>query len=111
MAKLGFPETWIDWVMVCVTSPLFFVIINGKPFSHITPSRGLRQGDSLLRYLFLLCAEGFTSLLAKSKMEGHIHGVSICRRAPKISHLLFADESLMFCLATQREVMEINKIL
>ena len=44
-------------------------------------------------------------------MEGRIHGVSICRRAPKISHLLFVDESLMFCLATHREVMEINKIL
>ena len=49
-------------------------------------SKGLRQGDLLSPYLFLLCAEGFTSLLQKEEMEGNIHGVSICRRALKISH-------------------------
>ena len=44
-------------------------------------------------------------------MEGRIHGVSICRRAPKISHLLFADDSLLFCHASEKETLEVLEIL
>ena len=44
-------------------------------------------------------------------MEGHIHGVSICRRAPKISHHLFADDSLLFCQASEKETQEVLEIL
>lgn len=97
MEKMGFPEIWIDRVMSCVTTPSFSVCINGKPFGIISPSRGIRQGDPLSPYLFLLCAEGFTSLLDNAETEGLIHGMSICRRAPYVSNLLFADDSLVFC--------------
>ena len=65
--------------MSCVTSPSFLVLINGNPYGLIHPSRGIRQGDPLSSYLFLLCTEGFTSLLQKAELEGIIHGVSICR--------------------------------
>ena len=79
MQRMGFPEGWIKRVMGCVTTSTFSILINGKPFGNIHPSRGIRQGDPLSPYLFLLCAEGFTSLLEKAQLEGHIHGVSICR--------------------------------
>ena len=97
--------------MSCVTTPSFSVRINGKAYGNILPSKGLRQGDPLSPYLFLLCAEGFTSLLAKAEREGRLHGVSICRRAPSVSHLLFADDSLLFCQATQDEVQTILEVL
>ena len=84
---------------------------NGKAYGNITPYRGIQQGDPLSPYLFLLCAEGFSSLLAKIEGEGRIHGVSICRRAPSISHLLFVDDSLLFCQANQEEVQAISKVL
>ena len=48
MVKLGFPDVWVDRVMCCVTTPSYSVLINGKTYSHITPSRGLRHGDSLM---------------------------------------------------------------
>ena len=111
MHKMGFPEWWINRVMSCVTTPSFSVLVNGKPYGSIKPSRGIRQGDPLSPYLFLLCAEGFTSLLAKVELEGRIHGISVCRRAPKISNLLFADNSLLFCRATQMEVQVVIEIL
>ena len=83
---MEFLDVWVDRVMTCVSSPSFSVLINGKPYGLIHPSRGICQGDPLSPYMFLLCAEGFTSFLQKAELEGNIHGVSICRRAPSISH-------------------------
>ena len=62
-------------------------------------------------YLFLLCAEGFTTLLAKEKLEGRIKGVSICKGAPRVTNLLFVDDSLLFCQAIQNEGEAIVEIL
>ena len=111
MHKLGFPDVWIERVMSCITTPSFSILVSGRPYGNIIPFRGLQQGDPLSPYLFLLCAKGFTSLLAKAKLDGSINGVSICRRAPKISNLLFANDSLLFCQATHIEVVAITEIL
>ena len=108
---MGFPVNWIERVMSCVTTPSFSILINGKPYGMIHPSRGIRQGDPLSPYLFLLCAEGFTALLKKAELEGRIKGVSICRGAPKVTNLMFVDDSLLFCQATRDEGETIAEIL
>ena len=111
MEKLGFPVDWIDRVISCVTTPSFSVLINGKPFGMIHPPRGIRQGDPLSPYLFLLCAEGFTALLNKAESEGWIKGISICRGAPKVTNLMFADDSLLLFQASRDEGETIAEIL
>ena len=73
------------------------VKINGKPKGHIVPSRGIRQGDPLSPYVFLLYAEGLSALIKKEVENGRLGGVAVCCRGPKISHLFFADDSLIFC--------------
>ena len=88
MIKLGFPEVWVDRVIRCVSTPSFSIWINGKAYGNVIPSRGLRQGDPLFPYLFLICAKGFTSLLAKVELDGRLHGVAVCRNAPSITNLL-----------------------
>ena len=67
MARLSLPNVWIDRVMKCVTTPTFLVCINGKAYGNITPYKGIWQGGPLSPYLFLLCAKGFASLLAKAE--------------------------------------------
>ena len=63
MRKMGFNEGWISLVMRCISSVSYSVIINGETFGNIVPFRGLRQGDPLSPYLFLLCVEGLSTLL------------------------------------------------
>ena len=101
--KMRFHAKWVQLIMACITTAHFSVLVNGKPTSYILPSRGLRQGDPLSPYLFLFCAEGLTALLRKAKIDGIIRGVVASRGGPCISHLLFADESLLFCHASVEE--------
>jgi hypothetical protein len=71
----------------------------------------LRQGDPLSPYLFLMCAEGLSALLRKAEGESLIRDISICRRGPRISHLFFADDSIIFCRATSNECRALHNLL
>ena len=84
---------------------------RGELTEEFVPERGLRQGDPISPYLFLLCAEGFSSLLARAELEGKIGGVRICRSAPSVSHLLLADDSLILCRATEEEAGHLRELL
>ena len=75
MRKLGFQEEWIRLIMMCVTTVSYSVLINGEPKGKITPTRGLRQGDPISPYLFLLCAEGLTAMFRRDEREGLINGI------------------------------------
>lgn len=103
MRKLGFEERWITLVMACVRSVSYSVLLNGSPQGHIIHSRGLRQGDPLSPYLFLLCAEGLSSLLQRAVREWQISSLPITQGGSCLSYLFFADDSLLFCRATFME--------
>ena len=111
MEKLGFAERWICHVMKCVTSVNYEIRVNGSPIGSITPTRGIRQGDPLLPYLFLLCAEGLSSLIKASVANGVMKGISVCIEEPKLSHLFFANDSLIFCRASLEDCDELQRVL
>lgn len=100
MSQMGFNDRWIGFIMECVTTVTYSILINGKPSGEIRPGRGIRQGDPLSPYLFLLCSEGLHRLIQKAAERSDIHGVFICRNGPKLIYLFFANDSLLFCKAT-----------
>lgn len=111
MLRLGFDVRWVDLVMQCVTSVRYAVLVNGSPVGNIQPSRGLRQGDPISPYLFLICAEGLSALLGRAEQRGHISGVPTSPKGPRISHLFFADDSILFCKSNAVEWRRLMRIL
>ena len=89
MLQMGFSESWVSMIMECVRTVSYSVLINGEPKGFFHPTRGLRQGDPISPYLFLLCAEGLHVLLAKAARSNQIQGISISRGGPKLTHLFF----------------------
>ncbi|KAL0425617.1 UNVERIFIED_CONTAM: putative mitochondrial protein [Sesamum radiatum] len=71
----------------------------------------LEQGDPLSPYLFLLCTEAFSSLLQQAEEEGRLRGIAVCRGAPSVSHLLFADDMLIFCQASLESSLTVREVI
>lgn len=99
MLKMGFPTVWVDRVMTCVTTVRYSFLVNGVASGVLVPERGLRQGDPISPYLFLLGAEGLGNLLKQAHHNKIIHGISISRRAPTISH--YSSLITVSCLQEQ----------
>jgi hypothetical protein len=96
MKRLGFAERWVKLVMTCIILMSYSVVVNGNPMELIRPSRGIRLGDPLCPYLFLLCAESLNALLQGPKIRGVITGVPMSPRGLRLNHLFFANDSLFF---------------
>ncbi|XP_075633396.1 uncharacterized protein LOC142605854 [Castanea sativa] len=106
MEKMGFVDRWIQLIYSCISSVSYSILVNGEPCGDIRPTRGLRQGDPLSPYLFILVFEGLNGLIQQAMAAGDIRGFSLCRNGPRISHSFFADDTLLFCRAKFREIKE-----
>jgi hypothetical protein len=111
MQMLGFAEQWIKLIMACVRSVSYSILINGSPVGNIQPSLGIRQGDSISPYLFLICVEALSALLQQAERKGVINGVPTSQRGPSLNHLLFADDIIILCKANSVEWRKIMRIL
>ncbi|KAK5843486.1 hypothetical protein PVK06_005943 [Gossypium arboreum] len=94
--KKGFHADWVVLVMRCVCSVSYSVCLNRDMSDWFTPPRGLRQDDPLSPYLFLICAEGFSTLLIEAKQKGLMRGAPISRERLSIIHLFFAGDCIFF---------------
>ena len=111
MDKLGFDEKWRKLIMQCVTTVTYSVKINGVPRGNIIPSKGIHQGGPLLPYRFILCAKGLSAMIHALVANGVMVGVTVCHCGPKLSHLFFADDSLIFCKASFIECYALQRVL
>ncbi len=111
MIRLGFSHRWVGWIMECITVVRYPVKFNGTLLSAFAPTRGLTQGDPLSPFLFLFAADGLSLLLDEKVQSGDITPVRICRQAPGISHLLFADDTLLFFSADNHQAEVVQEVL
>lgn len=111
LQQFSFDPRWISWIMCCVESVSYSFLINGSPMGSVKPSRGIRQGDPLSPYLFILCTEVLSAMCDKAQLNGSLPGIRVSRGSPQINHLLFADDTMFFCKSNQSSVTSLLKIL
>ncbi|KAK2649869.1 hypothetical protein Ddye_017358 [Dipteronia dyeriana] len=97
--------------MSCISTVSYSFKLNGKICDDIIPSRGLIQGDPLSPYLFLIFTEGLSSLVQGEQDRGVFYGFKPSRHSLRISHLFFADDSLLFTRAEDRYCETIKRVL
>jgi len=96
MTKMGFPPLWRKWINECVGTAKASVLVNGSPTDEFPLGRGLRQGDPLSPFLFLLAAEGFHVLMESLSRNNLFSGYQVGRTAEtSVTHLQFADDTLI----------------
>ncbi|KAG8491705.1 hypothetical protein CXB51_015144 [Gossypium anomalum] len=111
MPKLGFANSFIDFIIKCISSVQYSILLNGEEGQKFNPSRGLRQGALLSLYLFLFCGEGLSALMRLARQKRKILGAKVCISTPPITHLMFADDCILFGEVTDRGIQVIKDIL
>ena len=114
LERSGFSTKWRKWILFCISTVRFSILINGSPCGFFGSSRGLRQGDPLSPLLFVLVMEALSRMLDKAVLEGRLSGFgvgSLEGRSMEVSHLLFADDTLIFCKADLDQILILRMIL
>ena len=115
LSLMGFPSMFIGWIRECVSTPRFSININGELVGFFGSSRGLRHGDSISSYLFVLVME-VLSMLIRYKVE---QSASIgqpfqyhwrCNKT-RITHLCFADDLMLFCSGSSQSAKVLHTAL
>lgn len=111
MRKMGFGERWIGLIMVCVRTITYSILVNREPKGLICPTKGIRQGDPLSPFLFILCSKGLHGLIKQAAREGEIRGFSLCKWGPKLTYLFSTNDILLFCKENSEECGNILRLL
>ena len=107
MKKMRFGSRWIGWIRWCISTARFSILKNGYPSGFFQSSKGLRQGDPLSPYLFILAMETLFCLLSRVNEGGFINDFLVRGRhdeGVEVSHLFFADNTLIICDASKKNL-------
>lgn len=88
----GLPSNLINVIMTCISTASMQILWNGSPTEEDRPSRGVRQGDPMSPYVFVLCMERLSQAINLHVNKGHWKAIKLGRSGPLLSHLFFADD-------------------
>nr|XP_025628468.1 uncharacterized protein LOC112721637 [Arachis hypogaea] len=111
LEKMGFGRTWRAWVKECVTSASISILINGSPSKPFKMERGLRQGDPLSPFLFVLVVDVLNRMIGEAVRNGRISPLLVGRDNIELSHLQFADDTILFCPPEEGTVRNYKRLL
>jgi len=95
LIAFGFDQSWVTWIMNLTSSAFFSILVNDVPSRTFSPSRGIRQGDPLSPFLFIIMAEGLGRSIQAAITGNHLKGLPLHGIHPPISHSQFVDDSLL----------------
>ena len=105
----GFCQVLVEWVMSLVTTPFFNILLNGSPTSVFQPSRGIRQGDPLSHFLFILMAEGLSRLILTQEERGELRGLRVHDGMTPQTHQQFIDDTMLMGHPSVQEAQSFKK--
>lgn len=107
---MNFPDLWISWIRTCLNFSSFSIIVNGTPSPWFSFSRGVRQGDPISSYLFILISQNLTSMLNFVFRSNMIPAFD-CNLRSNFSHLMFADDLVLVSYASRCATHNIKILL
>eukprot|EP00253_Pinus_taeda_P001606 PITA_01606 len=111
LIAFGFDHHWVRWVLALVASSSFSILVNGSPSDTFLPSRGLRQGDPLSPFLFILIMEALGWSIKHAKEVGKIKGLQLSNRGQAWTHQQFVDDTMLQGIPTVKEALAYKQIL
>jgi hypothetical protein len=111
LESFGFDKIWVNWILKLTSSAFFSILVNGVPSQPFSPTRGIRQGDPLSPFLFVLMVEGLGCYIKATILEGSLLGLPLHNIQPAPSHNQFVDDTLLMNTPTAREANKLNSIL
>jgi hypothetical protein len=111
LTAFGFSKDWISWIMNLISSSFFSILVNGVPSQPFSPSRGIRQGDPLSPFLFLIMVEGLGHYIKASIQNGSLQGLHLHGLQPTASHSQFVDDTMLLNTPTTQEANKLRSIL
>ncbi|GLT79932.1 hypothetical protein SLA2020_513980 [Shorea laevis] len=109
-SSLGIGDKWHGWIKECLTSTSISILVNGSPTQEFKMQKGLRQGDPLSPYLFLIAAEGLHALFHAAEKKNLLIDIAVARDL-SVSHLQFADDTILLGEASLKSIRAFKFIL
>ncbi|XP_021974590.1 uncharacterized mitochondrial protein AtMg01250-like [Helianthus annuus] len=109
--QMNFPPKWRRWVMAILSSARSSVLVNGSPSFEFQFERGMRQGDPLSPFLFIIGMEAFSCIMKKAIEVNLFHWFISPNEGPTKSHLLFADDALILGEWSSINVLNLARLL